>query len=206
MLHDKNKLFIHIPKTAGTSVRHFLLQNNLEKWNRNPVFTYHDPIFLLEQNNDLSNTFKFTVIRNPYTRAYSHYKHIQKYKNFDKSFNDFLNIIRINGHVTITGTNQLDYVKFNELYPLISFRQSFYLYDLSGVLSIDKIYRKERLHDFENDFNTTLPHLNKNNYTQEEYLKAYATINKNLVRNLFLEDFVNFNYSQHFDDSIEVVG
>ena len=202
MLHYKKVLFIHIPKTAGTSVRQFLIQNNLETWKRNPIFTFHDPLFLIEQSNQLSDTFKFTIVRNPYTRAFSHFKHIQINKNFDGTFNDFLNHIRMNGHVWLTGISHNDQTRFNQIFPLISFRQSFYLYDVNGNLSMDKIYKTEKLIDFETDFDTKLQHLNSNSYAQEEYLKAYNSTNKNLVKTLFIEDFINFDYSTHFEDSI----
>jgi hypothetical protein len=202
MLHYKKVLFIHIPKTAGSSIRHFLNHHKLESWKRVPVFTLHDPFFILEQNNDLSDTYKFAIVRNPYTRAFSHYKHIQSIKNYKDSFNDFLNLIRINGQIWLAGIQHEHQINFNRTFPLISFRQSFYLYDTNGNISIDKIYRKENLSEFETDFDTKLQHLNKNSYTREEYLEAYNSTNKNLVKNLFIEDFINFNYSLHFDDSV----
>jgi hypothetical protein len=202
MLHYKKVLFIHIPKNAGASVRHFLNQHKLESWKRAHVFTLHDPFFILEKNNDLSDAYKFAIVRNPYTRAFSHYKHIQLIKKYNNSFTDFLNLIRINGQIWLSGIQHEDQINFNRSFPLISFRQSFYLYDTNGNISIDKIYRKENLIEFETDFDTKLQQLNKNSYTQEEYLEAYNSTNKNLVKNLFIEDFINFNYSLHFEDSI----
>jgi hypothetical protein len=202
MLHYKNILFVHIPKTAGASIRHFLVQNNLDNWNRNHIFTHHDPIFLLEQNNHLSETFKFSVVRNPYTRAFSHYKHIQTVKNIHISFNEFLNYVRINGNIRLVNYSSNDQIKFNEQLPLITYTQSFYLHGLNGEIGVDRVYKFEHINEFESDFNTTLSVLNKGSYDVNEYLSNYDKTNQNLVRLLYHNDFVNFNYSLHFDDSI----
>jgi len=94
-----NKLFIHIPKTAGTSMEHFLgsiygyTDSYIERCiygtePNNPLDLgnnkQHNPIHVY--NNILNNIdFSFTIVRNPYSRlisAYIFFKHhieIQKF-------------------------------------------------------------------------------------------------------------------------------
>jgi hypothetical protein len=201
MNHDK-VLFVHIPKTGGRSIVDFLNRNNLDQWVRNPRLTNHDTIFNLANNNDLSNTFIFSVVRNPFTRAFSHYNHIldrrREAGKHDITFNEFLKYARSRGNLIFMDSH-LEYMPF-----LINSSQAFYLHDDTGTMSlINKIYKFENLKEFENDFNTVLPKLNVGKYTFQDYLEAYTKDNINLVRQVYLEDFISFNYSNNFDDSIK---
>lgn len=64
----KNPLmFIHIPKTAGISI---------QKWMKMKYRKLHERIHLpIDQIDNYENYFTFTVIRNPYDRAFSAYKY-----------------------------------------------------------------------------------------------------------------------------------
>lgn len=63
-----NKLFIHIPKTGGTSLTKYLTNSPPSIFNGK-----HDKI--IEINGDLSNLFIFTIVRNPYDRVASMYRY-----------------------------------------------------------------------------------------------------------------------------------
>lgn len=198
MNHDK-VLFVHIPKTGGRSIKDFLVKNDLDHWNRMPRLTNHDAIFNLTKINDVSDTFIFSIVRNPFTRAYSHYIHVlhrRRWEGWDYiSFNDFLKYVRCHGNMYFTDRPL-------EFMPLATNCQSFYLHDDSGTMSlINKIYRFENLNEFEIDFNTALPKINVGKYTKDEYFEAYTTDNINLVRQVYSQDFELFSYSKHFDDS-----
>lgn len=178
-------LFVHVPKTGGTSIKEFLQNNNLEIWNRSWPMG-HDPYFELESMNRLDNTFKFSIVRNPYTRTYSYYHHFKFQNNADISFLDFLNLIRLRKSTLQT--------------PMISYNQSFYIFDRNGNMSLSKLYKYENLNQFENDFGIQLEYLRKGNYTKNDYKKDYNENAINLVKHLFLEDFINFNYSLNIED------
>ncbi len=70
---EKNVAFVHIPKTAGTSITKWLTEHkgnsNLEYFENHP--SYND---LMKDRNDL---FTFTVVRNPYERVVSLYHFIR---------------------------------------------------------------------------------------------------------------------------------
>ena len=194
MNHSK-VLFIHIPKTGGRSIFKCIK----DSWNRIPILTEHDAIFNLEKTNDLSDTFIFSVVRNPFTRAFSYYIHVCKRRNIEQkphiSFGEFLHYVRCKG-------NNFFLDKPQEYMPIAINTQAFYLHDRSGTMSlINKIYRFEYLLDFEADFNTRLPRINVGNYSEQDYLNAYSKENINLVKHIYFEDFTLFNYSTNFDDS-----
>lgn len=174
---DKN-IYIHIPKTGGTSV---INQIDQSMWIKKMPFG-HDPLFLLEKNNDIEKIFKFSIVRNPYTRTFSYYKHFCLQNDLNVSFLEFLNFIK-----------QKKYFKKT---PMIVFPQTFYLYNRLGTIGVDKLYKFENFVEIENDFNVKLKKLRKGNYSEDEYLNSYTQECKELVVNLFSIDFLNFNYKK----------
>ena len=66
-------LFVHIPKTAGSSISKILNEKNLDNWKREWP-RHHDPYSYLKEANLIDDSvFSFAVVRNPYTRTYSCY-------------------------------------------------------------------------------------------------------------------------------------
>jgi hypothetical protein len=179
-------LFVHVPKTAGTSIERTLKLNEKCGWVRDPSYLMHDPLFLLQKTNNITeDTFVFSVVRNPFTRTYSYYKHFKRNNQVELPFKDFLQIIRNR----IPPTSRT---------PLIGYNQSFYLFGDDGLLGISKLYKYENLLELEYDFNIELGYSNIGNYSALEYLKDYGEEEKNLVRHICAEDFMNFGYSLEF--------
>ena len=69
-------------------------------------------------------------------------------------------------------------------------------------MSLDKLYRFEHIEEFETDFNIKMPNLNVGNYSSDEYLNSYTSTTIDLVRHIYLEDFVNLNYSTDFQQEV----
>lgn len=174
-----NLLFVHIPKTAGQSIFAAL---NLQ-WNY-VEHARHDPLFLLERNNNLENVYRFTVVRNPFRRTFSYYKHFNRINQSNYTFKEFLDIVK----------NDTSFPKTK----MIHYPQSFYCLDHQGDISLDKIYKFENLSELENDLDIKLPHNNKGNYTEDEYFNSYTTEIKDFVRDFYSSDFYNFNYCLDF--------
>lgn len=193
---NKSVLFVHVPKTGGTSIRTFLTDNGLDDWNRNRKLIHHDPLSLLLKSNHLDkDTFIFSVIRNPYTRAFSYYKHFLHNNQVNRSFHYFLDYVRNRG------LSLLHNASYHNT-PMVIYNQSYYLHDDSGELAVTKLYKYECLNEFESDFNVSLPKLNTGNYNLEEYLQHYDKQCIGLVKQIYLEDFINFNYSTNFEESV----
>jgi len=173
------QLFIHIPKTAGQSI--FSSLN--DKWNY-VEHAKHDPLFLLERNNDTSQAFKFAVVRNPFRRTFSYYKHFNSVNGIECKFDEFINFIK----------NNIPFPKTK----MIPYSQSFYCLNCNGDIGLDKIYKFENLHELEEDLNIKIPHKNKGIYHESEYFNSYNSFEKDFVRDYYASDFDNFNYSLDF--------
>ena len=185
-------LFVHIPKTAGSSISLELNRMGLNMWVRN-FHMAHDTFQMLSNNNIIKDSvFKFSVVRNPYTRTYSYYRHflnIHKFVQSDKSFKDFLSLIEDNAKPPKT--------------PLISIDQTSYLLNIDNEISLDKIYKFEDLSSLEDDLSITLPHVNTGGYSKDEYMRVYEneyTVHR--VKELFRRDFEMLGYSKDFEKSI----
>ena len=189
-------MFVHVPKTGGTSIRTFLDDHGLDQWNRDSRLVHHDPLFMLLKNNDIPDDANvFSVVRNPYTRAFSYYKHFMHQNGVLRSFHYFLNYVRNKG-MPLLHQNAYSWT------PMIIHNQSYYLHDDNGEMSLTKLYKYENLAEFEKDFDTKLPRYNVGNYTREEYLNCYDKQCIGLVKQIYLEDFINFNYSMNFEESV----
>lgn len=176
------KLFVHIPKTAGQSVFDCID----DKWNRSFPMK-HDPYFHLQRINEIGpEVYKFCVIRNPYRRTFSYFRHwIRQVGGGEQPFEYFLGQIK----------NKV----FYERTPMYSYPQSLYVLDTDGEIGRDlNIFRFEKLEELEDRIKIKLPHKNVGDYTDEDYYKAYTEKNISMVQKLFKVDFDNFNYEIDF--------
>lgn len=186
-INDKtysNALFIHIPKTSGTSIIKTLESSSLLDWKKSKLHKHYSYDTAQQIEFIPDNTFKFAVVRNPFTRTFSYLKHFNKYNNVNFSMNDFLNVVE--GSVIYRET------------PLVKFNQSYYIY-LDGKNQMDKTYRFENLEEFEKDFNVKLPKENQGIYSIEEYNSTYTNKIIDRVLDIYEEDFINFGYNQTFE-------
>ena len=174
-----NFLFIHIPKTGGTSINNTFEKNNLKTWNT--VKDYgHDPLYILKNNNIIdSSTFVFSVVRNPYTRAFSYWKHFNINNATSLSFIEFLSTIE-------------NKIQFNQT-PWTIYDQTSFLYDKE--INITKLYKFENLKEIEKDFNIILSHDRKGIYNKN--IKDYFDLNIiSKINTLYHRDFINFEYEK----------
>lgn len=208
MQKKNNLMFVHVPRTGGTSIITHLYLPQAKRYpllehepTRVPMYNSHDPVFVLNRLNDLKKFFKFSVIRNPFTRAYSNFKgfiYQNKISGVDLNhftFKDFLMYVRTKGNALYS----------NAIYtrtPFCIFDQCFYITNDSGEIEIDRIYKFEKLFEFEDDFNIKMTNVNPSGYSKEEYLSAFTKENIGLAKSLYFRDFYELGYSTNFDDSI----
>ena len=209
-------LFIHIPKTGGTSIRAAL---RYYKW----TDPYRIPLFLLSRLSHLSGhrlacklprhakaitayemlprpffdgLFKFAFVRNPWDLQVSSYHHLRRERpHLLEGVDDFDKFIRL----------KLD----PERKPVYHFDvtiecQTDYLVDLKGNLIVDFVGRYERL---EEDFHTAckrigitgpaLPHKRKA-LKRHPYQRYYNAETAEMIAHHFKKDIELFGY--RFDD------
>lgn len=183
-------LFVHIPKTGGTSVKIALRENGIaDNWIRQtPPEKYlwgHDPFYSLQKDNNLDGAFKFSVVRNPYEWIYSFYRFIMQINLHNyKSFENFIDLLESSQNKHMSRNRQ---------------GQRYYLKDLQGNVSLDKIYKFENLGELEKDLNISLPFINKGQYHPEDFFNDYKPKNIDRIRKIFEEDFSILGYKKEFN-------
>ena len=197
--------FIHITKTAGTSIEKWGLQNNI-KWSyeKKEIFDkgeyyiiwgsednylepWHIPpkCFVKNENYPYKNT-TFTVVRNPYTRIISEYycpwigseyMHEHNLNDFNLWIGDFLKQQGKRGH----GIPQSLYKPVNYILHFENLGKEFNDF----VKSIDP------------SLSTVLPHVNKSKIIKNKFtIKDISRENIKLINEIYSDDFDNFGYEK----------
>jgi len=178
-------LFVHIPKTAGQSIFKFIEKDKIDQWVRTAT-RRHDSYMQLKKNNIIGeNIFSFAVVRNPYTRAYSCFNQYNKTNKTEISFIEYLNNIKDN--------------KISVETPLLHLPQYKYVIDDSDNIGVTKLYKFENLKELEDDIQDTLSFDNVGEYDTDSYNKDYTEEAINIVKELYEQDFIRFEYSKDFN-------
>jgi len=195
--HNKKCIFIHIPKTAGTSVEQFIRENG-----KNPILyhgvrdgrsMHHFTAFDIKKELPIvfQNYYKFSIIRNPYTRLLSEYYWTPipgiGFKS-GQSKGDF-----------ITYVSQVVNKKlyFDNIYNDHFIPQYLFIHNGKKLL-VDEIFRYEDLQwtieylkkklNIQNPF----PNLNKSN---NSFIKSdWNERQKERIYKIYKNDFILFNY------------
>ena len=206
VLNEEKIIFIHIPKTAGSAIELLLLKSKknvyknkfygISKFNNHSKAMHHltakDLKSILNNYNDF---FKFTIIRNPYSKLISEYYWCEVenmgYKS-KQSFDKFLDDIEI----IVNNNKYEDSIYYDHFMP-----QYFFVYDENKDIIVDYIGKYEKLNEsvqfIKSKFNITseLPIFEKyiNRMTNKIILNESQ---KNRIYNLYKKDFQLFDYKR----------
>ena len=195
--HMRKIIFIHIPKTAGSSIEHLLRDEGLYELDfigvRNGRSTHHYMGIELKMIlKDLyPKYYKFSFVRNPYDRLISEYfwcriKDVGH--KFNKTFDEFLDYVE-------------DVIKNKKFFKPIEndhFIPQYSFLFFNNKLLVNNIFKYEDIETVAPlikkrlKIKTTLQHLNKSvkneiTLTQEQ---------KDRIYNLYKIDFETFNYEK----------
>lgn len=192
---DHKFIFIHIPKTGGTSVESALKLS----------LDHHDHQFYRKSFKNYTDFFVFTVVRNPFDRAVSDYKWVTNTKYsypakqlkemfVNKSFEYFLDNYYNLKFKDVKRFKNLNWFKNHHLTHC---REQIDL--LNPIDDVDYIMRFENL---QQDFDIVcekigipqqqLPHKNKTN--RKHYTEYYNDETKKIVAEKFSKDIEYFGY------------
>jgi hypothetical protein len=194
---DKHKIiFVHIPKTGGTSIEKSLNALNNESGygikNNKAVqhYTWYD--YKKYMNNKFNKYYKFTIVRNPYKKVVSDYfylKNIQKLNvdNFqNKTFDEYLDYCEF-----IVKNNLFNKTKHHDHFM----PQNKFIYKDDNVLMIDKILKFENFEYIKKfmklKYNVNINHENKNNSKKDIILRDEQ---KDKIYKIYEKDFILLNY------------
>lgn len=179
----KNYIYIHIPKTGGTSIS--------EKVGKIEHRTAKE-IIEITGYRKWKTSFKFSFVRNPWDLVYSHYKFKLKHNHQNIRTNN----IEFNTWVSkIYGSKPDLYYRHN---PKMYTSQSQWLLNFQNKIELEYIGRFE---DLASDYkkiaevigvDSELGHLNKT--AKDNYRSAYSSEAKQLVETAFAEDIMLWEF------------
>ena len=186
IFEDQKTIFIHIPKTGGTSITKKFLPDFQD-------FKHKDFLSYKNLLKDKINNYKiFTVVRNPYDRIVSYFNmHITQTpflqekiierspQNIRKAFEIYLDLTIKEKILTI----------FNRPF-LVHRSQLSFLTDENFILN-----KNIHIIKYEN-LNKEIPDLPKENVNQNNISSSIllSEKSKNFIKNYFIDDFLNFGY------------
>lgn len=189
--HLSGAIYIHIPKTGGNSIEKSL---GLLKTGHKPLKSFE----LSLSENEFSDAFIFTVVRDPYSRLASAYYYLKSdnISEEDKEFRD--KTLRNYPSFEIFVK---DYIKHKGAYGYIHFiPQVEFIKRWNGKIRCDEIIKLKNL---ENEFKNLRIKLGKNDSTlihknktvnKTDYLSQYDEEMKNIVREVYSEDFEKLGF------------
>ena len=186
---EKEAIFVHITKSAGTSVALSLfgaLPYHYTAWHYRVIFG----------RRDFDRYFKFSFVRNPWDRLYSAYNYLKNggWDDKDKAWAE--------KHWAGIGSFEqfvVEWLTRERLYShLHLLPQSYFLFDAKGNILIDYLGYFETINDdFQIIANRVNPgaELSHTNASERgSYKKAYSDKTKRKVAELYQEDIQNFGY------------
>jgi len=208
--HQHKCIFIHIPKTAGSSVNRFYLPQTKLDWR----FPNYDVLYgwcpkrkihlqhatakqLLEldliSEENWKSYYKFSFVRNPWDRSYSDYLWMMKDTKIKGSFKDyalkqgvFKKVLTDRSHKSYRGDHLISQSDFLEVSKGLEIdyigRFENFSHDISKINAFLKVNRVMDLHE------------KKNKKRHNHYSLFYTGSNRKLVSKVFEEDINQFGY------------
>ena len=187
--HDKKFLFIHVPKTAGTNIRKWLLSETTDKedhwwWDKSGTDRAHLHEGNIKKYIDIDKIkefyYIFGFVRNPYHRIFSAYNEVKWHgpcKNH--SFEEILKEFLAKNKLHKLSVHFLPQTKF------LKYANTVYKYELLYE-SVSHIHTHLNLNPLKLDFGKKT-----HSYT---YFENYSQSMIDIINNVYAEDFETYGY------------
>jgi hypothetical protein len=198
--HNKRCIFIHIPKTAGTSIEQFIKENGKNEIDllgaQNGRSLHHLTGIELKKilPSYFDNYYKFSFVRNPYDRLLSEYYWTSVpnlgYKSGKTKAYFLYKVIEI-----VKNRKYFENIYFDHFIP-----QYLFVYNKNLKLLVNDIFKYE---DLENNvkiireklqLNNNFPYLNKSKLNVEKV--DWTPKQKEKIYKLYMNDFLLFGYEK----------
>lgn len=212
--HKHKTVFMHIPKSAGTSISRWLDIAESESnyyitryTHGNNCALQHIPYENMRSqigSEIFDSYYKFAVVRNPWDRLVSTYKW-RNGKKLYKNFKDFVEFV-YGLYIKYSFEKLQEYPNFSKYFCAHFYPQYMYIPSMSNNVLSDELCEQENFDilKFENfntdiikvktklNINRPLPHLNKS-FTNN-YRDYYDEETKNMVEEMYKKDITLFGY------------
>jgi hypothetical protein len=140
--------------------------------------------------------YKFTIVRNPYSRLVSEYYYSKIFnKNLEtypaNNFNEF----------AVFWLNQPEKNRISTLFGHLETQTSFLINDQGNLNSINDIFKYENLTPCFDKIQQLYPGVkivqSNSSHFNGDYRNEYSTETAQLVYNFYKDDFINFGYSEN---------
>ena len=176
---EKKIIFIHIPKTGGTSIYRSL------KDKVDIGYHYHEPLHRIYSKEQLNDSFVFTVVRNPWDKLVSTFfyccqtqKHQWFFKKYDSEFDMFMKDFK-RGKVPYL-------VLFKAQYKFLMHKPDMILKFECLQQDFNKLCDKIGIEKYE------LPHNKKSKH--KHFTEYYNDETKKIVSDIYQKDVELLNY------------
>ena len=171
-------IFIHIPKTGGSSIERFFGQDH--GLPGTPP-AHHNVHWYMKNSSNFDQLYKFSFVRNPWDRYVSLYFYKRERFNYEESFTDFCK-------------NAAEYVLEKP-----GHRRQVDMLMINGEIAVDFVGKME---NFQTDFDvvcrhlnieeTTLPHINQTKH--KPWQEYYNDESRKIIEEIYKEDIDYFGY------------
>ena len=206
--NKKEYLFIHIPKTGGTSIGHTLSDSN----QFDPILGYEDSSLytghlslrdireVCNTQDDIDNLIVFATVRNPFSWYVSWYSFLQSYASSDyafiresemvkKPFNDFVLEISQNRKDLVFLNGGKNTPKYQQMVDWLSLSTE---EDIKIIKMEDMAKDKHLLQEIGLNVKTGA---HKNKSVHKHYTTYYDTDTVKIVEGMHLDDLKVFGYT-----------
>lgn len=213
LLEDKRILFIHVPKTGGTTIGNIIHPNKIPlvvssdslgrkysdilkgsrfHFSEHETFDYYKQ-HISDMGLSISDFFVFAFVRNPYSRLYSTWKFIKQQVDsnnpvFSKPYKDRLTDTFEEWVELLPAIKPYSWCQKQSWFVKKSQcnfigRYEYFNLDVQKILNIMNVCCKR------------IPVLNKTS-RRDEYKYYYNARRRKIVYSLFKQDFIEFNYER----------
>ena len=199
---SKKCIFVHIPRTGGVSVEMAFLGGETSGSRHRTWRSFsNDPSL------DLTDCFKFTVVRNTYARLLSFYRHHARAPWLSKEHKKIFTEDSVAGFRRwaeegftshVKGKHDRSFFKGNDFLRILPYltreNQKSIYQDFDAVLNTESLQKDFEAMCVKNDIHPllALPHKNASNSSYE--MGAYDTPTINLVQKHFGDELETFKY------------